>query len=121
MWWLATIRTSRFTTCGIRSPASAQAVAWDCRSSGKLLGHANAVTTARYAHLDADPLRVASERIAGTIAAAMGEKGHRKARRGREASRLAKQFRITLGNPPLPLLIARASLPILAIAVGVAV
>jgi integrase len=31
---------------------------------GKLLGHANAVTTARYAHLDADPLRVASERIA---------------------------------------------------------
>jgi integrase len=27
---------------------------------GKLLGHANAVTTARYAHLDADPLRVAS-------------------------------------------------------------
>ena len=40
---------------------------------GKLLGHANAVTTARYAHLDADPLRVASERIGGTIAAAMGE------------------------------------------------
>jgi hypothetical protein len=45
---------------------------------GKLLGHDNAVTTARYAHLDADTLRVASERIAGTIAAAMGEKGHRK-------------------------------------------
>jgi integrase len=45
---------------------------------GKLLGHANAVTTARYAHLDADPLRVASERIAGTIAAAMGEEGSRK-------------------------------------------
>ena len=45
---------------------------------GKLLGHANAVTTARYAHLDADPLRLASERIGGTIAAAMGEKSHRK-------------------------------------------
>jgi hypothetical protein len=30
---------------------------------GKLLGHANATTTARYAHLDADPLRRASERI----------------------------------------------------------
>jgi integrase len=45
---------------------------------GKLLGHASAVTTARYAHLDADPLRVASERIGGTIAAAMGEGDHRK-------------------------------------------
>ena len=51
-----------------------------------------------------------------------GGKGSPQARRGREASRLAKQFRITdCGNPPLPLLIARASLPILAIAVGVAV
>jgi integrase len=45
---------------------------------GKLLGHANAVTTARYAHLDADPLRVASERIGSTIAAAMGEQNRRK-------------------------------------------
>jgi integrase len=40
---------------------------------GKLLGHANATTTARYAHLDADPLRRASDRIGATIAAAMGE------------------------------------------------
>lgn len=39
---------------------------------GKLLGHTNASTTARYAHLDADPLRRASERIAETISAAMG-------------------------------------------------
>lgn len=46
---------------------------------GKLLGHANATTTARYAHLDADPLRVASERIGGTIASAMGEDPQRKA------------------------------------------
>ena len=30
-------------------------------------------TTARYAHLDTDPLRSASEVIAGRIAAAMGE------------------------------------------------
>ena len=36
---------------------------------GKLLGHKNAITTARYAHLDADPLRQASERIASTIEA----------------------------------------------------
>lgn len=40
---------------------------------GKLLGHASATTTARYAHLDADPLRRASERIGSTIAAAMGD------------------------------------------------
>lgn len=40
---------------------------------GKLLGHANATTTARYAHLDADPLRRASNAIASTIAAALGE------------------------------------------------
>jgi len=40
---------------------------------GKLLGHTQAQTTARYAHLDNDPLKRASERIAGTIAAALGE------------------------------------------------
>jgi len=40
---------------------------------GKLLGHTQATTTARYAHLDADPLRSASELIGGRIAAAMGE------------------------------------------------
>jgi integrase len=40
---------------------------------GKLLGHTQASTTQRYAHLDADPLRRASEQIAGRIAAAMGE------------------------------------------------
>ena len=40
---------------------------------GKLLGHLNASTTHRYAHLDADPLRRASDQIAGRINAAMGE------------------------------------------------
>jgi integrase len=40
---------------------------------GKLLGHSQASTTQRYAHLDADPLRRASEQIASHIAAAMGE------------------------------------------------
>jgi integrase len=38
---------------------------------GRLLGHAQATTTARYAHLDNDPLRRASEAIAGRIAAAL--------------------------------------------------
>ena len=40
---------------------------------GKLLGHTQAATTQRYAHLDADPLRRASNAIGNTIAAAMGE------------------------------------------------
>jgi integrase len=38
---------------------------------GKLLGHSQAATTQRYAHLDADPLRRAVETIGSTIAAAM--------------------------------------------------
>jgi integrase len=43
---------------------------------GRLLGHTQASTTARYAHLDNDPLRRASEAIAGRIAAALN--GNRK-------------------------------------------
>ncbi len=43
---------------------------------GKLLGHSQAATTARYAHLDADPLRRAVDTIGATIAAAMeGKRG----------------------------------------------
>jgi integrase len=38
---------------------------------GRLLGHTQAATTARYAHLDADPLRRASDRIGGAISAAL--------------------------------------------------
>ena len=41
---------------------------------GRLLGHTQPSTTARYAHLDNDPLRRASEAIAGTIAAALDGK-----------------------------------------------
>jgi integrase len=41
---------------------------------GKLLGHALPSTTQRYAHLDADPLRRASEAIGGRIAAALDGK-----------------------------------------------
>ncbi|MEX0953632.1 MAG: site-specific integrase [Rhizobiaceae bacterium] len=40
---------------------------------GKLLGHAQPQTTARYAHLDSDPLRRAADSIGASIAAAMGE------------------------------------------------
>jgi integrase len=43
---------------------------------GKLLGHSQAATTARYAHLDADPMRRAVETIGATISAAMdGKRG----------------------------------------------
>lgn len=41
---------------------------------GKLLGHSQSQTTARYAHLDADPVRRAADVIADRIAAAMGGK-----------------------------------------------
>jgi integrase len=43
---------------------------------GKLLGHASPVTTARYSHFADDPLRRASEQIAGTIASAMHQNTH---------------------------------------------
>lgn len=43
---------------------------------GKLLGHSQAATTHRYAHLDADPLRRAVDTIGATLSAAMeGRKG----------------------------------------------
>jgi hypothetical protein len=40
---------------------------------GKLLGHTQSTTTQRYAHLDNDPLKKASEHIGSRLAAAMGE------------------------------------------------
>ena len=40
---------------------------------GKLLGHTHASTTARYAHLDVDPLRRASDHIGSRLAIAMGD------------------------------------------------
>ncbi len=41
---------------------------------GKLLGHREAATTQRYAHLDSDPLRRAANEIGGQIARALGGK-----------------------------------------------
>jgi integrase len=47
---------------------------------GKLLGHSQPVTTARYAHLAADPVRAASNQIGAEISAAMktDKRTHRK-------------------------------------------
>jgi integrase len=41
---------------------------------GKLLGHSQPMTTARYAHLDNDPMRRAVDQIGNTISAAMNRK-----------------------------------------------
>ncbi len=45
---------------------------------GKLLGHSQPQTTARYAHLDADPLRRAANQIGAVIDAAMNRKAGRR-------------------------------------------
>lgn len=42
---------------------------------GRLLGHSQAATTHRYAHLDVDPVRRAADTIGGAIAAAMESDG----------------------------------------------
>ncbi len=41
---------------------------------GKLLGHTQVQTTARYAHLAADPVKMAANHVAGEIAGMLGEK-----------------------------------------------
>jgi integrase len=43
---------------------------------GALLGHKHAATTARYAHLSADPLRAANDAVGARIAAAMSRRLH---------------------------------------------
>jgi integrase len=44
---------------------------------GKMLGHTQAQTTQRYAHLAADPVKAAAATVAGTIAAAMNGSSRR--------------------------------------------
>jgi hypothetical protein len=55
---------------GTHLQASEPVAAWDCQLSADYSA-TQAVTTAPYAHLDNDPLRRASESIAGRIAAAL--------------------------------------------------
>ncbi len=61
-------RKSIPTICGT---ASAWRLADSLPIIGALLGHADSATTRRYAHLSADPLKAAADRIAGFIAGAM--------------------------------------------------
>jgi integrase len=49
---------------------------------GKLLGHARPITTQRYAHLDNDPLRRASDQIGVRLATALGEPPKPQRKRG---------------------------------------
>ena len=46
---------------------------------GALLGHSQPATTARYAHLSSDPLKAASDAVAGRIAGAMAAKSGNRA------------------------------------------
>jgi hypothetical protein len=47
---------------------------------GKLLGHTQVQTTARYAHLARDPLKTAGSRVSDMIGAAMKKKTRAKSR-----------------------------------------
>lgn len=59
-----------FMICGIRSPASPPPMG-RLYLIGKVLGHTQARTTEKYAHLSDDPVRAVADRAAGRIAAAM--------------------------------------------------
>ena len=50
---------------------------------GRLLGHTQPATTARYAHLAADPLRQANDRVASHLSSAMTAKSESKTRTGK--------------------------------------
>jgi hypothetical protein len=61
---------------------------------GALLGHKHATTTARYAHLSADPLRAANDAVGARIAAAMSRKS------GNNASADVVTLRSQTGDGP---------------------
>jgi integrase len=73
-------RTPASTTCATRShrlpsPLLAQGLPM----IGKLLGHTQVQTTARYAHLAADPVKAAADHVSAAIAASVLGEGHEKA------------------------------------------
>jgi integrase len=65
---------------------------------GKLLGHSQPVTTARYAHLAADPVRAASNLIGNEISAAMKKHRHRVRSRHDPAIRRETDARLSVAQ-----------------------
>ena len=59
------------TIYGTRLPSVAVSSGMGLPIIGKILGHTQAATTARYAHLASDPVKAAAAAVAGKIAAAM--------------------------------------------------
>jgi integrase len=63
------LRTSASMIFGIRSHRRAVAAGQGLPMIGKLLGHSQVQTTARYAHLAAAPVKSAAEEVSASIAA----------------------------------------------------
>ncbi len=63
------------TICGIPSRPSAVGLGEGLPMIGKLLGHTQTQTTARYAHLAADPVKAATERVGAALAGMMSGNG----------------------------------------------
>jgi integrase len=79
-FWRAIRKTAKLGNCRLHdlrhSFASVGAASGDSLLLiGKVLGHRQAQTTAKYSHLSADPVRAAADRISGSIAAAMAGQG----------------------------------------------
>ena len=66
-------RTFASTTCGTRSRRRLSQSGQGLPMIGKLLGHTQVQTTARYAHLAADPVRDAADQVASRIAASLNQ------------------------------------------------
>jgi integrase len=67
---------------------------------GRLLGHSQPATTARYAHFAPDPIRTAANQIGNEISAAMKKRRHRVRRRLDPAIRRKLQARLRTDKRP---------------------
>jgi integrase len=67
----ATVRRVRFHDLRHTFASTAVAAGQGLPMIGKLLGHTQVQTTARYAHLAADPVKVAADNVAAEISACL--------------------------------------------------